>query len=127
MSVSVNDHCAVDGPPLALARMHALDRSLLLPRVLAAFALRCALATLASGATRELVAQAIPSERQVVREVEMKGVSQVDGKALIAAVATKETECRNPLYTPVCWFSTSSSVMRERYLDSDELRRDVLR
>lgn len=105
----------------------ALATSIWIRRVSTALALPAALMAAPSGAVRDLAAQPAQGARTIVWAVDATGASHVDDKALLEAVATKPTECRNPLYKPACLVSGSPSVVRHRYLDPIELRRDVLR
>ncbi len=65
--------------------------------------------------------------RPLVRSVRVHGVNKVDGRALLAGLATKSSHCKNVLYTPICLFTRSPVFSLRRYLDAVELRRDELR
>lgn len=59
--------------------------------------------------------------------VEFRGVSNVSRDDLASGLATVPSECRNVLYTPICWVTRSPIFTVRRYLDPLVLRRDVLR
>lgn len=67
------------------------------------------------------------SDRPLVTDVSLRGVSSVDVNALRNGLATKATECKNLLYLPICWFSRAATFTTRRYLDPTEFRRDILR
>ena len=63
----------------------------------------------------------------LVTEVELRGVKRLDPDELLTGIATRASECRTFLYTPICWVTKSGRVYERNYLDALELRRDVLR
>ena len=96
----------------------------------------CALATGALAALaqppRPLGAQTIrddhaQTERPEVREVRFVGVTQLRKGDVADAVATKASACLGLALTPFCWVTKSPYVYERRYLDRDELARDVVR
>lgn len=67
-------------------------------------------------------------ERPEVRSVDFVGVRNVDVSELRASVAIEESSCSNILLRfTVCPFSHSPAVYNKKYLDREELARDVLR
>lgn len=72
--------------------------------------------------------QATPvEERPLVTSFELNGVRNVDRDELAAGLATRASQCRSILYAPVCFFTRSPLFTDRRYLDPEELRRDLLR
>lgn len=67
------------------------------------------------------------ADRPLVTKLEIRGVANVDRDELAAGLATRASECRSLLYTPICWFSRSPLFVDRRYLDPEELRLDLLR
>ncbi len=65
--------------------------------------------------------------RPLVRAVNVQGVASVDRDALLMGLATRPTECKSFLYTPVCWVTRSPLFALRRYLDPVEMRRDEIR
>ena len=84
-------------------------------------------------ATRPLAAQqrgeaVRDMERPEVRELDFRGVESVDEDELRASIATEASSCNGLLYRfTVCLVSKSSNVYTRRFLDREELARDVLR
>lgn len=77
-----------------------------------------------------LVAQPPDSKPPINPEVvalSLKGVKSVDPKELLLSVATDKSHCASAILTPICALSRSRLFYRRKYLDHDELRRDVLR
>jgi outer membrane protein insertion porin family len=67
-------------------------------------------------------------ERPEVRELDFRGVSAVDEDELRDGVATAESSCNSLLYRfTACLISKSPIFYTRRYLDREELARDVLR
>ena len=65
-----------------------------------------------------------PSE---VARLNLKGVKSVDPKELRLSIATDASRCVSVLLTPLCWMTKSRFFYVRRYLNHDELARDVLR
>lgn len=87
-----------------------------------------AAATVAVLATQTAQAQgAPPDDRPLITGFELRGVTSVDRDELAAGLATRGSQCRSLLYAPICWFSRSPLFVDRRYLDPEELRRDLLR
>jgi outer membrane protein assembly factor BamA len=57
----------------------------------------------------------------------LKGVKSVDPKELKASIATDASHCVSVLLTPLCLITHAHYVYTRRFLDHDELKRDVLR
>jgi outer membrane protein insertion porin family len=77
-----------------------------------------------------LVAQPPDSKPPIQHEVvalSLKGVKSVDPKELLLSIATDKSHCTSAILTPICALSRSRFFYRRKYLDHDELRRDVLR
>lgn len=65
--------------------------------------------------------------RPLVTAVKIGGVRNVELDELREGLATRATECRNLLYTPICFFTRSPTFANREYLDELEMRRDVVR
>ena len=65
--------------------------------------------------------------RTEVDKLVLKGVKSVDPKELKASISTDASHCVSRILTPICRISHSHYVYTRRYLDHDELKRDVLR
>ncbi|HEU4630368.1 MAG TPA: BamA/TamA family outer membrane protein [Gemmatimonadaceae bacterium] len=102
------------------------------PRLAGAAAL-CAAALLS--AAPPLVAQAGSQgarrdpemEAPEVHDLRIRGVRAVDEDELRNSIVTDESGCNSLLYSVICLFTKSSAVYTRRYLDREELARDVLR
>jgi outer membrane protein assembly complex protein YaeT len=81
-------------------------------------------ATLASQTTAPVSQE--PPKTEVDRLV-FKGVKSVDKKELKASIATDASHCVSVLLTPLCLITHAHYVYTRRFLDHDELKRDVLR
>lgn len=67
-------------------------------------------------------------ERPEVRAVDFRGVAHADVSELKASVATEASTCANFLLRfTVCPFTHSPAVYNRRYLNREELARDILR
>lgn len=66
-------------------------------------------------------------EAPEVRDLELNGVDRVSERDLERSIATTQSECRSLLLMPFCMVSRSPTFWDKKYLDRDELRRDVLR
>jgi outer membrane protein insertion porin family len=90
-----------------------------LPGVLPVLALPAILVAQTPGSTA-------PTKTEVVA-LTLKGIKSVDRKELLLSIATDRSHCTSFILTPICFFSKSRLFYRRKYLDHDELRRDVLR
>lgn len=68
-----------------------------------------------------------PGGRPLLTNVDLRGVTAVDGDALRRGLVTRATQCRTVFYAPICLFSKSPLFAERAYLDEAEMRRDVLR
>ena len=67
-------------------------------------------------------------EAPEVRDLTIRGVKRVNEAELRASIATEESSCNSLLYRfTVCLVTKSPIVYTRRYLDREELARDVLR
>lgn len=69
----------------------------------------------------------VSSSRPLILEVALRGVQSVDIQQLRAGLVTKGSECKSPLYLPVCWITRSPLFTARHHLDPLEFRRDILR
>lgn len=65
--------------------------------------------------------------RMEVDRLVLKGVRSVDPKELKTSIYTDASHCVSVLLTPFCLISHAHYLYTRRYLDHDELKRDVLR
>jgi outer membrane protein assembly factor BamA len=68
-----------------------------------------------------------PEGRPLLTNVDLRGVTAVDGDALRRGLVTQATQCRTVFYAPICLFSKSPLFAERAYLDEAEMRRDLLR
>ena len=66
-------------------------------------------------------------EAPEVRDLDLNGVHEVSRRDLERSIATSESECRSLIWLPFCLVSRSPTLWDRKYLDREELRRDVLR
>lgn len=66
-------------------------------------------------------------ESPEVRDLDLNGVHEVSRRDLERSIATSESECRSLIWLPFCLVSRSPTLWDRKYLDREELRRDVLR
>ena len=67
-------------------------------------------------------------EAPEVVDLDLRGVENVDDDELRESIATTASSCNSLLYRyTACLFTKSSAVYTRRYLDREELARDVLR
>jgi outer membrane protein insertion porin family/translocation and assembly module TamA len=66
-------------------------------------------------------------ERPEVREVVFRGVKAVSRSDLAQSLATKASSCNSLFARPFCLFTKSSLFYERRYLEPEELPRDVVR
>jgi outer membrane protein insertion porin family/translocation and assembly module TamA len=78
-------------------------------------------------ATQAQAADAEQTASPEVRELRITGVRSVDESELRDSLATQASACRSLLLRPFCLVSRSRFVYERRFLDRDELERDVLR
>ncbi|MEO8576896.1 MAG: BamA/TamA family outer membrane protein [Gemmatimonadales bacterium] len=62
-----------------------------------------------------------------VVQLTFKGVKHVDVNELKLSVSTDASHCLSLVFRPFCWISQSRFVYVKKYLNRDELSRDVLR
>jgi outer membrane protein assembly complex protein YaeT len=62
-----------------------------------------------------------------VKSLTLKGVKAVDPKDLRLSIATDQSHCASFILTPICWISKTKYFYVRKYLDHQELARDVLR
>ena len=86
-----------------------------------------AAAILAFAPNRLLAQNTEQREAPEVRDLKLNGVQGVSRRDLERSIATTESACRNVLWLPFCMVSRSPTFWDRKYLDRDELRRDVLR
>lgn len=84
---------------------------------------------LLSGVTPRAHAQDAPEEDEepLVERITFRGVEELSEKDLRASIETEATACRSMLLQPFCWVMDSPMVVEHRYLDREELERDVVR
>lgn len=63
----------------------------------------------------------------LVKRITFRGSEEVSRGALRSSIETEETGCRAQLFRPLCWALDSPLVIEHRYLDREELERDVVR
>jgi outer membrane protein insertion porin family len=66
-------------------------------------------------------------EAPEVRDLQLNGVQAVSKTDLERSIHTSESECKSLLLLPFCWVSKSPTLVDKKYLNREELRRDVLR
>jgi len=62
-----------------------------------------------------------------VDQLVFKGVKAVDVNELKSSIYTDASHCTSMVLTPFCWITHAHYVYTRKYLDHDELKRDVLR
>ena len=65
--------------------------------------------------------------RVEVDQLVFKGVKAVDLNELRASIYTDASHCVTMVLSPLCWITHAHYVYTRKYLDRDELKRDVLR
>ncbi len=65
--------------------------------------------------------------RTEVDKLILKGVKSVDPDEFKASIATDASHCVSVILTPLCLITHAHYVYTRRFLDHDELKRDVLR
>ncbi len=62
-----------------------------------------------------------------VREINIRGNENVSSATIRQSIATRASRCRSIVLQPFCWVSDANLLVERRFLDRDELARDVLR
>lgn len=62
-----------------------------------------------------------------IEELSFRGVEHVDEGEIRGSIITEATDCKSPVFTPICWITTSGTFVERHYLDPLELERDELR
>ncbi len=70
--------------------------------------------------------KAPPVNPEVVA-LRLNGVHAVKQKELMMSIATDQSHCNSFVLTPFCWISKAKYFYQKKYLNHDELKRDVLR
>jgi outer membrane protein assembly factor BamA len=82
-------------------------------------------------AASELLAQRDDSDERIspeVRAVRIQGNDNLAAGRIRNSVATRASRCRSVVLQPFCWIAPGADLlMQRRYLDRNELARDVLR
>ena len=73
------------------------------------------------------LAQKRAPEKPEVVKLTLKGVHVVHKDDLLQSISTSASHCNSLILKPLCWVTKSKFVYTKEYLDSDELKRDVLR
>ena len=82
----------------------------------------------ASGALAPAPASAQDEEEKPeVVDLKFQGVKSLKVDELRASIVTDESHCESFVLRPICWFNKSKLFYERRYLDRDELIRDMLR
>ncbi|HJU89548.1 MAG TPA: BamA/TamA family outer membrane protein [Gemmatimonadaceae bacterium] len=66
-------------------------------------------------------------ERKEVEKLKIVGAKAVDSDEIKESIATEKSRCKSFLLLAFCAFSKSPTFYERNYLDTEELRRDVLR
>lgn len=66
-------------------------------------------------------------ERTEVTALIFRGVNAVDKREIAASIATSASHCIGAILTPLCWISKANYLYTRKYLDREELARDILR
>lgn len=69
---------------------------------------------------------AAPVNPEVVR-LTFRGVKAMDVNELRTSIATDASHCLSGLFIPICWITKADYVYVRRFLNRDELARDILR
>lgn len=67
------------------------------------------------------------SSRPEVVQLTFKGVESVDQKELRLSISTDASRCASVILTPLCWIVKRGFAYKRKFLNRDELARDVLR
>jgi len=87
----------------------------------------CAAVALSSPASRAQTTADAQREAPEVRKLVWHGVKHIPRDELDRSVSIQASECRSVLLVPFCLFSHASAFYARRYLNREELKRDVLR
>jgi translocation and assembly module TamA len=68
-----------------------------------------------------------PREAPEVRALRIVGASAIEKRELEYSIATRATQCKNVLFTPICKISRAPLWVEKHYLDRKELDRDSVR
>ena len=68
-----------------------------------------------------------PSKPPEVVSLTFKGIKAVDQQELRRSIATDASHCVSALLRPLCWITKAHYVWTRKYLNHEELARDVLR
>ncbi len=84
------------------------------------------------GLLAPVLVQAQPNQKQVnpdpeVTRLRFQGVNVMKVDELEESVSTEASHCRSFALKPFCWITKSKYVYEKKYLNRDELARDVLR
>ncbi len=66
-------------------------------------------------------------EKPEVVDLRFQGVKALKVDEMRASIVTDESHCQSFILRPICWFNKSKLFYERRYLDRDELIRDILR
>lgn len=66
-------------------------------------------------------------EKPEVVDLRFQGVKALKVDEMRASIVTDESHCQSFVLRPFCWFNKSKLFYERRYLDRDELIRDILR
>ena len=77
-------------------------------------------------AAQSAAGNAPPERREVVR-LTFQGVKAVDVDELRASIATDASHCNSAILIPICWITKADYVYTRKFLNRDELARDILR
>ena len=66
-------------------------------------------------------------DKPEVVDLKFEGVKSLKVDEMRASIVTDESHCQSFILRPICWFNKSRIFYERRYLDRDELIRDVLR
>jgi outer membrane protein insertion porin family len=66
-------------------------------------------------------------EKPEVVDLRFQGVKSIKVDELRESIVTDESHCESFILRPICWFNKSKLFYERRYLDRDELIRDMLR
>lgn len=115
--------CFDDNAATRVSRRHARSAAVLL------LCSAVALASFLAGPVRSAHAQDTPNEEEepLVEQIAFRGADAVSADDLSSSIETEATTCRAMLLRPLCWVTDSPLVVDHRYLDREELGRDVVR
>lgn len=97
-----------------------------MPRRSASWLLGASLALLLPVAGLSQNQKKVPDVPEVV-DVKLRGVENVDQEELIESIYTDESHCKSLVFKLICPLSKAKYFYERKYLNHDELKRDVLR